>query len=269
MCRLSLEFSRNGDGKTYLENQYASYPFHICRTQYIEDDPLGMANIYIQSASGGIYENESLTTNIIANSRSYSHITTQASTLVHGMTNGEAQQTVNINAIEHAYTEYVSDPLILFPASKLNSKINIYSDETSTAIIADAFLLHFLNGEDHIFNQFNNYLNIYTDGNELLAKDIYIVNQKNFLNIKSKYISMGTISIINRSTIKKDLLKTLQVSIQANNDIYGGATLLPNECGIIIKFLATDGDTLKKAILNSWIQIRESIVGIKPKTRRK
>ena len=90
MSRLSLQFAKNIEGKTFLENQYASYPFHICRTQYYDNDPPGMANVYIQSASGGIYENESLTTEVIANSQSYSHITTQASTIVHGMPNGDA-----------------------------------------------------------------------------------------------------------------------------------------------------------------------------------
>ena len=269
MSRLSLEFTRNEDGKTYLQNQYASYPFHICRTQYFENDPPGMANIYIQSASGGIYENESLITNIIANSSSYSHVTTQASTIVHGMTDGEAHQIININAIEHAYTEYVSDPLILFPESKLSSKINVFADETSIAVIVDAFLLHFLKGEDQLFNQLNSYLNIYTDKNELLAKDVYLANPKNFLNGKRNYIGMGTISIINRSNIKNNILEPLQISIAANNNIYGGATCLPNDCGIIMKFLAPDGDILKKTILQSWMQIRKSIVGIKPKARRK
>lgn len=269
MSKLSLQFAKNIEGKTYLENQFASYPFHICRAQYFDNDPHGMANVYIQSASGGIYENENLTTDVIANSQSYSHITTQASTIVHGMPNGDALQTVNINATDHAYTEYVSDPLILFPDSNLRSNINVYVDETSTAVIADAFLLHFLKGDQQLFNQLNSYLQIYTENQELLAKDVYRVNPGNFLNGKRKYISMGTISIINRSNICDSLLQPLQSEMQTNQDIYGGATLLPNQCGIIVKFLAPDGDILKKTMLRAWINIRETIVGIKPIIRRK
>ena len=269
MGRLTLEFASNENGETFLENQFASYPFHICRTQYFENDPPGMANIYIQSASGGIYENESLTTNIIANSNSYSHVTTQASTIVHGMTNGEAHQIININANEHAYTEYISDPLILFPDSRLSSKINASIDETSTAIIVDAFLIHFLKGKEILFNQFNSYLNIYSDNDVLLAKDVYQVTPKNFLNGRQNYIGMATISLINRTSDNKDILDYLQRDIRANNNNYGGATLLPNKCGIVIKILAPDGDSLKKAMLKIWMQIRESIFGVKPKARRK
>ena len=269
MVNLSLEFTCSKDGKTYLENQYASYPYHICRTKYLENDPSGMANIYIQSASGGIYENESLITEIIANAGSYSHVTTQASTIVHGMPNEDANQTININAIEHAYTEYFSDPLILFPESSLNSKINIFIDKTSTAVIVDSFILHFLKGESQLFTRFNNSLNIYTDKKELLAKDVYKVSPKYFINKNFKYIGMGTISVIGHASTNKDILEKLQISIQSNKDIYGGATFLPNECGMIMKFLVPDGDSLKKVLLEYWSQIRESLVGIKPDVRRK
>ncbi len=269
MTNLSLEFARNADGKTFLENQYASYPFHICRTQYLENDPPGMANIYIQSASGGIYENENLTTNVIANADSFSQVTPQASTIVHGMTKGDAHQTVNINATDNSYTEYVSDPLILFPTSKLSSTINVFADQTSTAIIADAFLLHFLNGEDDLFKQLNSYLQIHDENKKLLAKDVYIINPKNFLSAGREFIGMGTISIINRSINTENILEQLQETIKSNSNVYGGATLLPNNCGIIIKFLAPDGDYLKKTITQLWMDIRESLIGTKPNIRRK
>ena len=269
MSELSLQFTKNIEGKTFLENQYASYPFHICRTQYFENDPNGMANVYIQSASGGIYENEVLTTNVIANAQSFSHVTTQASTIVHGMPNSDAHQAINIHATDHSYTEYISDPLILFPESNLRSNINVYVDETSTAIVADAFLLHFLNGEEHPFKELKSYLQIYTEENKLLAKDVYLVNPGNFLGSTDTYISMGTISIVNRTNKYDHLLPELQTLIHNNKEIYGGATLLPNQSGIIIKFLAPDGHALKKATIQTWIYIRESIVGIKPDIRRK
>lgn len=269
MSNLSLEFSKSVDGKTYLENQFASYPFHVCRAQYFENDPPGMANIYIQSASGGIYENENLTTSIVANPSSFSHVTTQASTIVHGMNTGSAHQTVNIHAKHHAYTEYVSDPLILFPKSTLSSTINVYADKTSTAMVSDAFLLHFLKGKDKLFDNLNSYLQIYSENNKLLAKDVYLINPKNFLQANQHYIGMGTISIVNRSDNQKDLLHLLQKYISTKSTIYGGISELPNDCGIIVKFLVPDGDALKKTMLQTWLIIREYLVGIKPNIRKK
>ncbi len=269
MSKLSLEFATSQDGKTYLEKQYAAYPFHVCRTQYYENDPLGMANIYIQSVSGGIYENENLATNVVANSNSYSHVTTQASTIVHGMPNGKAYQSVDINATNNSYTEYISDPLILFPESKLSSRMNVFADDTSTVVIADSFLLHSPKSDEHVFKQLNSSLQVYAEDNELLAKDIYLINPKNFLNKKYKYIGMGTVCVVNRSNAHQYLLESLQNNMQQNKDVYGGVSLLPNKCGIILKFLAPDGDVLKKTIQQVWIEIRKSFVGIKPNIRKK
>ena len=269
MGKLSLEFSTGQNGKTYLKNQYASYPFHICKAQYFENDPPGMANIYIQSASGGIYEDDSLVTGVVANSNSYSHITTQASTIVHGMPKGMAYQTVDVNVTGNSYMEYMSDPLILFPESKLNSKTNVFADLSSTAIIADSFLLHFLKNDKQIFKQLNSSLQVYSEENELLAKDMYWMNSKNFLNKRHMYIGMSTIYLIDRSNARQHLLELLQNYLKQNKDIYGGASRLPNNCGMIIKFLAKDGDMLKKTVQQIWMAIRESIVGIKPNIRKK
>ncbi|MDW3094558.1 MAG: urease accessory protein UreD [Gammaproteobacteria bacterium] len=269
MSKLALQFANDIEGKTYLQNQYASYPFHICRTQYYENDPYGMASVYIQSASGGIYENENLSTDVIARAKSNSHVTTQASTIVHSMPNGMAHQNININASDYAYTEYVSDPLILFPDSSLRSNINVHIDRTSTVVVADAFLLHFLNDEEDLFRQYESSLCIYSEDNELLTKDVYLANPGNFAHNHRKHISMGTISVIDRNIIDNSLLTSLQILMQNSNDIYGGATLLPNNCGIIIKYLAPDGVALKKTMIQSWMIIRETLVNIKPKIRRK
>lgn len=269
MSKLSLEFSTSLNGKTYLKKQYASYPFHICKVQYLENDPRGMANIYIQSASGGIYEDESLVTNVVAGSNSYSHITTQASTIVHGMPNGTAFQSVDITVTDNSYTEYMSDPLILFPESKFSSRINVFTDDTSTAVLADAFLLHFLGNHKQVFKMLNTSLQVYTEDNELLAKDVYWMSPENFLNEKRGYIGMGTVFVINRSNSYQDLFESLQHCLQQSKDVYGGVSHLPNKCGLIIKFLAHDGDDIKKTVQQIWMATRTSIVGIRPNIRKK
>src|SRR5437763_6374150 len=62
---LALEFSRDPRGRTFLSRQYAAYPFHICRTQYL-DARSELATVYIQSCSGGLYENDRLQIEVAA-----------------------------------------------------------------------------------------------------------------------------------------------------------------------------------------------------------
>ena len=112
-----------------------------------------------------------------------------------------------------------------------------------------------MKGDDHLFNQFNSTLQIFSEDEKLLAKDVYKITPKNFLNGKRKYIGMGTITVVNRSNNNEPLLETLQIQMKSNNHIYGGISLLPNNCGMIMKFLASDGDELKRTTLSVWMKI--------------
>ncbi|MEM8843923.1 MAG: urease accessory protein UreD [Pseudomonadota bacterium] len=270
MSNLSLEFSTDETGKSFLNSQFASYPFHICGAQYFESDPHGMANIYIQSASGGIYQNESLTTNVVANSNSNSHVTTQASTIVHSMPEGKSIQTINVEAKNNSYTEYFSDPLILFPNSELTSNVKLKIDNSSTAIIVDGFIIHQLDDKQSKFRKLNSNFSIYSSDNKLLVRDIYTVTPENLNPFnKFNYVGMGTIALVTQKYCTDDLLAILQKDLQENSFIYGGASKLPNNSGILIKFLISESHLLKESSIYYWKLIRNNIFGVEPITRRK
>jgi len=270
MSTLSLEFSADEDGKSFINSQYASSPFHVCRAQYFKNDPKGMANIYIQSASGGIYQDEILTTNVVAHPNSNSHVTTQASTIVHSMPEGSSSQNINIEAKNNAYTEYYSDPLILFPQSELDSNIKMVIDKTSSAIVIDGFITHALDYNDVSFRKLNSNFSIYDTDNNLLVRDIYSVTPEslNPFGVK-KYIGMGTITLVNFDHDNNALIELLQRELKANPNIFGGASKLPNNSGVLIKFLIPESHLLKETSLHYWKLIRNNIFGVEPITRRK
>ena len=270
MTNLSLEFSVDNYGKSYLNSQFAAYPYHVCRAQYLDNDPDGMANVYIQSASGGIYQNDSLITNVTANANSNSHVTTQASTIVHSMPDGKSTQTVNIEAKDNSHTEYYSDPLILFPQSELNSTINLIIDNTSTAIIIDGFITHSLNEKDVRFRRLDSNFSIMTPDKQLLVRDVYTATPENLNPLKKfNFVGMGTLALVSQKYCDDELLETIQQDLLTNKDIYGGASKLPNNAGIIIKFLIEESNMLKESSLYYWKLIRSNIFGIEPVTRRK
>ena len=64
--RLALTFSCDGDGRTYLDRQFASYPFHVCRPHYFPHDAPGMATLYVQSSAGGLYQEDAHDIEIVA-----------------------------------------------------------------------------------------------------------------------------------------------------------------------------------------------------------
>src|ERR1700694_5181563 len=89
--QLDLEFAADADARTYLRRQYASYPFHVCRVQFQDNDTPGLATLYIQSCSGGVYEDDRLDVTLAVREHAEAHVSTQPATVVHSMPTRSAQ----------------------------------------------------------------------------------------------------------------------------------------------------------------------------------
>ena len=94
--KLELAFAADGNGRSYLQRQYASYPFHVCRALYQDRDHPGLATLYVQSCSGGIYEDDRLDLTLTTGQGAEAHVSTQAATVVHSMPSGSASQRMRI-----------------------------------------------------------------------------------------------------------------------------------------------------------------------------
>ncbi|MGH6961858.1 MAG: urease accessory protein UreD, partial [Dongiaceae bacterium] len=135
---LELTFARDPSGRTYLRRQYAGYPYHVGRPLSFGGDPAGMATIYLQSSAGGIFRDDRLREDIVAEEGAAAHVTTQASTIVHGMDRGDARQDVLIEAAAGSFIEVLPDPFILFPQSRFASDVRIRAHETATVVVANS-----------------------------------------------------------------------------------------------------------------------------------
>ena len=134
--QLALDFRRDAVGRTFIAKQYADYPFHICKAQYLDEQPSGMATLYIQSCSGGLFEDDRLSFTIHAAEGTAVHVTTQASTIVHSARgSGFAKQQGQIVAQSGALVEYLPDPMILFPRSRFKTSLTVQLAESASLLV--------------------------------------------------------------------------------------------------------------------------------------
>ena len=90
-------------GKTFLARQLTPHPFHITRPFYFEEVPQGIASLYLQSSSGGLYGDDHLTLDIAVRKNAAAHVTTQASTVVHAARGGVTRNRVRIHVERGAF----------------------------------------------------------------------------------------------------------------------------------------------------------------------
>lgn len=272
--RLALRFAADGEGRSYLSDQYASYPFHVCRAQYLDPDLPGMASLYLQSSAGGLFAGDRLALAITAEAGSKAHVTTPASTIVHRMPEGRAEQQAVLEAGPGSLLEYLPDPAILFPQARLRSAIRLRLDADATAILADSFLLHDPGGADEPFGSYLSETEVVDADGRRLVLDRFEVSgeeaQKATAGVMGACTMQATVLAASQAAAPEGLLAALRQGLAGcSPSVYGAASLLPNGCGAWARILAQDGADLTGAVAQLWAAARETVTGTCPQPRRK
>jgi urease accessory protein len=271
--RVELTFTRDPGGQTFLSRQFADYPYHLCRPHRFVGDPPGMATVYLQSVAGGIFESDRLHTRLVAEPDTEAHVTTQASTIVHGMEQDHATQMLSLKAGAGGFLEYLPDPTILFPAARLESRIHVRAHETATVLIADSFLVHDPDGRDATFDWLANDTVVAISDGRVIARDRFRVTgnllRQRLPGLNGRYVAQGSMMVIHRSPSHQSLLSAVRGTLEQAADVYSGASLLPGGCGIWTRILAADGNALRRIMVNVWSSVRETLTGVTPTARRK
>ena len=141
------------------------------RTTRIETIP-GLATLYVQSCSGGIYEDDRLDLTLATAAQgAEAHVSTQAATVVHSMPSGSASQRMRIQCEGGSYLEYLPDPQILFPGSRFRSEVVVRLSGNAVALVSDSFLTHDPAGRDGMFSAYGSEIVIEDDTGKALAID--------------------------------------------------------------------------------------------------
>lgn len=266
-------FARDASGRTYLRRQFAPYPFHICRPGYVESDPPGMATLYVQSCSAGLLQHDDLHSTVVVEEGAQIHLTTGAPTIVHSMDESQARQAVRIEAFPGSLAEYLPEPLILFPRSRLNSVLHVTAHEGSTVVCGESFLLHDYAGGAGVFDWFEGELRIARPGGNLLARDHFQLHgdvfDRGLPGVNGEYRAHGALVVVGGERPAADVVDALCEALWQVDGVYAGASLLRRTCGAWMRVLASDGLALWNAMIGAWTAVREVLTGRTPTPRRK
>lgn len=270
----ALAFAVDTRGRTYINSQYGAYPFHFCRPFYLAGDPDGMATVYVQNCSGGVFDHDRLALRIDTAARSQVHLTTAASTIVHGMSTDRAIQYVDINVGEAALVEYMPDMLILFPHARMESNVRVQLAKLGTVVLCDSFIAHDPSAGGCGFDMLKFRTAIHsTAASKVLSLDRCSISADTLRQcmpgITGTMLTVGNFIVATQAVSVQALLEGLRKALLSVKEIYGGASLLPNDLGVAVRILAEDAIPLHKAMDALWSSARECLVGSTSVPRRK
>ena len=273
VARAELGFVRGSDDATFLARQYAEYPFHLCRPFWIDGDPPGLATLYLQSCSGGLFRGDRVDLSIVVEESAEAHVTTQAATIVHDGEGEWTEQRTQIEARPGSFLEYLPDPLILFPGARLSTTVRARLHEGATLVVADGFLQHDPFGTGRTFDRLTSELSVETTAGSLLALDRFAIDGRELAmgqpGVMGRYRAHASMIVVGGAVAGEALVAALRTAIGGVPGLYGGASSLPAGVGTWSRMLARDAVALRAGMAAAWSAVRTVLRGSPPPPRRK
>ncbi|EAQ01523.1 urease accessory protein UreD [Pseudooceanicola batsensis HTCC2597] len=262
--RASLEF-RDVGGQTHLMGQHTPHPFHITRPFRHVTDPQGMATLYLQSSSGGLYGDDDLGLTVRLGEGAAAHVTTQASTIVHDARDrAGAQQDVLLEVGPGGWLEYLPDPAILMTGARLNNRVSARLGEGARLIMADAQLSHDPGGDGRPFGRLDNVVAV-TGPQGPLMLDRFGLEGADWLARTGGARCSGMVVAAGADEAGPAML----AAVDALPGLYAGLSVFPDRGLGLLRFLARDGVALSRALSAAWTAARVALTGASPHARRK
>jgi len=266
--RADFQFARTSK-RTHLARQFVSYPFHVTRPFYLDREPAGLATLYLQSASGGIYSGDSLELAIDAAAGAQCQVTSQGSTIVHDSRGHMSRYAAHIHAASGAFIGLCADPLILFPGAAIEMRTDVRLEPDAAVIIADGLVLHDpRGGSREPFALFSSALTVTDVSGRRLLVDHLRVSGAEFDRLAPHGSQRMAGSVFALGRLPAVSPGDLEAGVAATGS-YAGATRLPNDAGLAVRLLAPDGAALARGLTRAWEILFTGLFGTLPARRRK
>ena len=249
---LKLEYDP-GRQKTVAKEQYSKVPLYTQRALYLEESLPSMAYMYIMSPSGGILQGDRYRMDITLKNDAFFHLTTQGATRLYRMDKNYATQLVNINVGEGCYFEYIPDQIIPYRNSRFYQKVTLSTHDNSTMVYSE-ILVPGRVGSGESFEYDICYLktSAKNQNGDLRFIDIALLepkkrNIKNF-GVLEDFDVVGTVYILTEEKYIRGLNDQINSMIESLPKIYGGATILPNNSGVMVRLLGPFAGDVRNVI---------------------
>ncbi|MEE4754799.1 urease accessory protein UreD [Pseudomonas alliivorans] len=268
-----IDFSRAPSGISYVSRQEVGYPFHLGRSLKLPQDPPGMAAVYLQSCSGGLFAGEHLRLELHAEADTQVHVSTGAATIVHSMLEHPARQTVTLIAETGALLEYLPMATILFPQARLHSQVRVTLHPNARVLLCDAFCVHTPHGTAGLPGYYRADLEVHCPAGRLLAGDRLALTgedlQRRLPGVSGRFEAVATFMLLGHGLPVDEVKAGLREALSGLIDSYVGVSALPGDCGVSVRVMATDAVVLRQALHCAWASARLHLTGVAPRVRRK
>ena len=262
--KLTLGFDSQRN-KTIITEQRSCVPLYVQRALYYDESIPSMAHVFVLSPSGGVLQGDRYRTDIELKNGAMSHITTQGATRIYKMNSNYATQMINLNVGKDCYLEFLPEQLIPYKNSRYYQKATFKVDDSATLVYSETIVPgRVAMGELFDYDVCCLKTLCYDDKQEMKFHDNCILEPKkqtmNSLGIFGNRTVLSMMYVVTKKECVEELYEIINQIFKDNDEIIGGASILPNNSGLSVRILSNSSEVNKITVYNIAQIIRKQII---------
>ena len=262
--KLTLE-SDSQRNKTIITEQLSRVPLYVQKALYYDESIPSMAHLFILSPSGGVLQGDRYRTDIELKNEAISHITTQGATRIYKMNSNYATQMINLNVGKNCYLEFLPEQLIPYKNSRYYQRATFNVDDSATLVYSETIVPgRVAMGELFDYDVCCLKTLCYDDKQEMKFHDNCILEPKkqtmNSLGIFGNKTVHSMMYVVTKQECIEELYETINQLFKDNDEIIGGASILPNNSGLSVRVLSNSSELNKITVYNIAQIVRKQII---------
>ena len=262
--KLTLGFDSQRN-KTIITEQRSCVPLYVQRALYYDESIPSMAHVFVLSPSGGVLQGDRYRTDIELKNGAMSHITTQGATRIYKMNSNYATQMINLNVGKNCYLEFLPEQLIPYKNSRYYQKATFKIDDSATLVYSETIVPgRVAMGELFDYDVCCLKTLCYDDKQEMKFHDNCILEPKkqtmNSLGIFGNRTVLSMMYVVTKKECVEELYEIINQIFKDNDEIIGGASILPNNSGLSVRILSNSSEVNKITVYNIAQIIRKQII---------
>jgi urease accessory protein len=261
------------DGRTFLSGRRQRFPLRLTTPLYLDPARPGMAFLYIQNPSGGVFEGDRHVISLTARPGARVHLTTQAASKVYRADTGRARQRVELEVAAGAFLEYVVDPLIPHARARFEQEVVANVESGGALIVAETLAPgRVAFGEAFEYTRVSLVTRISCDGEETAVDSVVLApgeldpRRPGFLG---EHAYLGSLFAVAPDEDAEALARSIAAAVEHRPDCLAAAGVLPSGLGVVARMLAGSGIAAERALRAAWTAARTAMIGAGPPPRRK
>jgi len=262
--KLTLE-SDSQRNKTIITEQLSRVPLYVQKALYYDETTPSMAHLFVLSPSGGVLQGDRYRTDVELKNGAISHITTQGATRIYKMNSNYATQMINLNVGKNCYLEFLPEQLIPYKNSRYYQRATFNVDDSATLVYSETIVPgRVAMGELFDYDICCLKTLCYDDKQEMKFHDNCILEPKkqtmNSLGIFGNKTVHSMMYVVTKQECIEELYETINQLFKDNDEIIGGASILPNNSGLSVRVLSNSSELNKITVYNIAQIIRKQII---------